>query len=526
MNIRNDHGENAPGKDRESNRRRISGIGIMTAHRPQLLERALTSYIKGTTRNGSEIEYVVFDDSKDAGARRASLEVARRIRRQFDVEVRFAGYEERAAYVRRLCEYSSTSAEVLERGVLLSSGYTLGQNRNALLLDSAGTLFLGADDDTICAPALPTGADEGGLRLCAGADPSDYWCFRNFEEAREWVRFVETDLLEAHERLLGRNVIELEAGGVLENINNRPPDIRLSERVGSSGSTVKITLNGLLGDCAWGTPFGLWHEPMGYLAFEGASLERLTSSEEFYRQAILSRQLLRVTTGPVLSDLSLSMLTVWGLDNREVLPPNLPNHRGQDLVFGQILWKCFNEAVCGHVPLALIHDPIPPRRFWPGELTRSAAGVDLCRVVIEAFRLCEFRDHEATPALRLKALGRHLVGLSELPEKALGERLKERLYESNRRFERAMRERAQEVLGRAAYYADDVVRFLEKLRMSEAREDYWIPLDMFSIDGLAAAGTRVRLAFRQFGELIERWPSIIQAAKILRHHGVRVSVPV
>lgn len=491
-----------------------------------LLERALRSYIAHTSGNRRGLEYIVFDDSKDAGAQRASLEVARKIRQQFNVEVRFAGCEERSAYMRRMRDCSGVCAEVLKHALLLTNGYTLGQNRNALLLDSVGELFLCADDDTICDPAVWPGAQEDALRLCAGEDPADFWCFRDFTEARESVRFVEVDLLEVHERLLGKNVGELNPGSALGTLGDAPEALQLSERIGRSGATVRITLNGLLGDCAWGSPFGLWHAPMGYLAFEGASLQRLLSSEQFYREVILSRQLLRITTCQVLADVSFSMLTFWGLDNRQMLPPNLPNHRGQDLVFGQILWRCFNDVVYGHVPLALVHDPIPPRRFWAGEMTRSAAGIDLCRLLIEAIGLCEFQEHEVTPSERLRALGKHLASLERCPAKALRERLKERLHESNLRFERKMKERTQAVLEGCSYYADDVAGFLEKVKKSEAREDYCIPLDLWSTDGTAGAETRVRQALRQFGELLECWPRIIEAAKTLRGHGVRVSVPV
>ena len=123
--------------------------------------------------------------------------------------VRFASSEERVAYARRLSECSPVPAEVLEYGLLLSKGYTLGQNRNALLLDSAGTLFLCVDDDTICTSRLPPGASDEVLRTCSGADPSEFWCFRDFAEASASVPIVENDLLEAHERLLGKNVAEL-----------------------------------------------------------------------------------------------------------------------------------------------------------------------------------------------------------------------------------------------------------------------------------------------------------------------------
>jgi hypothetical protein len=264
---------------------------------------------------------------------------------------------------------------------------------------------------------------------------------------------------------------------------------------------------------------------MGYLAFEGPSLERLARSEASYRAAIQSRQLLRVTASPALADASFSMLTFCGLDNRELLPPNLPSQRGQDLVFGQILWRCFVDAVFGHVPFALVHDPAPARKFWPGELTRSAAGIDLCRLTIEAIGLLEFRPEEIAPPDRLQALGRHLVRLAELPGKTLGEILTEGLRESNRRFERAIKARVPQTRT-AAHYVDDVAGFFAKLKQSEAREDFWVPLDLWTTDGPAKAEMRARQSLREFGELLYHWPAIVGAARMLRQDGVRVSVPV
>ena len=494
----------------------------MTASRKELLQRALASYIQETKKTGRDIEYVVFDDSKDAQSRSASLEVAKNARRRFDVEVRFAGFEERAAYVRRLRDCSSLPAGVLEFGLLLTSGYTLGQNRNAMLLDSVGKLFLCVDDDTICSPRSPPATNEQGREICSDADPSEFWCFRDFAEALRSAAIVEHDVLEAHEQLLGKNVADLPLSGA----HASPQDGKTSSpRLQRPENTVRVTLNGLVGDCAWGSPFGLWHEPMGYLAFTGSSLARLTRSEEIYQQAIQSRQLMRATSCRVLADATFSMLTFWGLDNRELLPPNLPINRGQDIVFGQILWKCFDDVVFGHVPLALVHDPVQPRRFWPGEVTRSAAGVDLCRLMVEATRLCKFHEHSCDPARRLQTLGQHLMGLAELSGKALQEKLTERLRESNRRFERVLEQQALEVTA-CSGYSSDLARFLEKLRKSEAREYYWIPFDLWSVAGPAATETRLRETFKKFGTLLALWPSIVKAARELLSRGIRLSVPV
>jgi hypothetical protein len=252
----------------------------------------------------------------------------------------------------------------------------------------------------------------------------------------------------------------------------------------------------------------------------------LISSEDLYQQALLSRQLLRVTTSEMLSDFAFSMLTFCGLDNCEMLPPNPPKQRGQDLVFGQILLKCFPGAVSGHVPVALGHEPIPPRKFWPGEITRSAAGVDLCRLIIEAVSDCEFQPGEITAGQRLQALGHHFLRIARLPDKSLAKFFERRLYESNRHFAQKIIARMESLPAAQTSYATDVNRYFQKLRASEAREDYWIPLDLWSVDGAASAVRRLRENFTDFGRLLDAWPGTFEAAKLLRREGVRLSVPV
>ena len=500
----------------------IAQVGIMTADRPSLLKRALESYI-AKVKADREVEYVVFDDSKDAAGRNASLEVAKEARRKYNVHVRFAGREERAEQVRRLCEYAGESPAILTGGLLLENGYTLGQNRNALLLDSAGVACFFADDDTLCTPVLPPVIEKTKIKISSGEDPSDYWCFTNLHQARARTKTFESDFLAAHEELLGKTIGQLE-GRVVAGESLRSGLVH--QRLENPGSTVRITFNGLLGDCGWGTPFGLWHEPMGYLAFTGASLQRLIHSEEFYRHVITSRQLLRVTTREMISDFSFSMLTFCGLDNREMLPPNPPRQRGQDLVFGQILLRCFEAALSGHVPLALGHEPVPSRRFWPGEITRSAGGVDLCRLLIETVGDCEFQSGEITADQRLQALGRHFLGIAALPDKSLAEFFKKRLYESNRRFRQQIMARMESLPVMGEAYAADVARYFQNLCAGEIRETYWIPLDLWSIDGAGSAIRRLRENLVDFGRLLGVWPATFHAAKLLRQDGVRLSVPV
>src|SRR5262249_31384562 len=81
MNTLDVHGKNPPLGCSGETGRFISGVGILTADRPALLGRGLNSYIKNAAKHLRQVEYVVFDDSKDAANRHASLEVARALAR-------------------------------------------------------------------------------------------------------------------------------------------------------------------------------------------------------------------------------------------------------------------------------------------------------------------------------------------------------------------------------------------------------------------------------------------------------------
>jgi hypothetical protein len=146
-------------------------------------------------------------------------------------------------------------------------------------------------------------------------------------------------------------------------------------------------------------------------------------------------------------------------------------------------------------------------------------------VLIEAIALSEAAPRDMAGPERLQALGQHLTRLANLSDLSLGELLTERLRSANRRFEQELTERAARGALVASPYAADVARFFERVRASEARRDYWIPLDLRSTDGVAGAESRTRDILRRVGELLVQWPAIVGAARILREQGVRVSVP-
>ena len=192
---------------------------------------------------------------------------------------------------------------------------------------------------------------------------------------------------------------------------------RLAARLAAGGARVRVSFTGLAGDCGWGAPFGFWGVPLGYLLLEGEGLRRLTRDAAAYRAQCTSRELIRATTRAAIGDATFGMTTFVGLDLRGLVPPYLPVRRGQDVLWVQTLEACFDDALFGHVPCVLRHEPGEPRRFTPGELFRSATGLDLARVFIALLRSADLATLPGG-APRLGALGQPDTGHAALAELA------------------------------------------------------------------------------------------------------------
>jgi hypothetical protein len=488
-------------------------LGIVTQSRPEALSRALAGYLDNAARHGRDVEVVIVDDSPSAAARadcRRALGAEARAR---GARILYAGAEEKAAFANALV--ARGLAPDLVRFALSPERETAqaaGANRNALLLHTAGSAVFSADDDTVCrVAAAPSPA--AGVRLSSGHDPADHWFFPDREAALDAVTFVDRDVLGLHEELLGRGAASLGpvdtggAGGALRR------------RFEAGAGEVLVTFNGLLGDSGWGAPFGFWHAPMGYLAMRGASLARLAASESGYRLACESREILRVVDRPHVGDAAFSMTTFAALDNRRPLPPFCPLGRGQDNVFGASVSLCFPGALFGHLPWALVHAPVEARRFWPGEMTRSAAGVDLGRVVLECLRSVD-PGAVASPAARMAALGGHLVALGALPQPDFDAFVRARLRASGGAFLAWLDERLAAERGAPAWWAADVAAYRSALAEAIERPDYGVPLDLRGPD----AAARCRALVGRFGALLAAWPDVVGAAAELRRAGHGLAV--
>ena len=222
-------------------------------------------------------------------------------------------------------------------------------------------------------------------------------------------------MLASHERLLGRraaNVIfEAEAAGLLDLSRLDPALQSLLER---RDCFVAVTTTGICGDSGAGNQKTL-------LLLEGPDRERLMRSDDAYRSAVSSREVLAVASRYQLSGLPFLMTPCVGLDNRELLPPFFPLFRNSDGLFGRTLRAFRPEALIGRLPIAVAHFPPEGRRYHPEAVTDvSCNAPELMELLIRSFGKLT-GSYGATQ--RLDAFGRYFEELGALAPPEFSQRL-------------------------------------------------------------------------------------------------------
>ena len=202
-------------------------------------------------------------------------------------------------------------------------GPTMGANRNAILLRTAGTVLLTVDDDTICEPrTVPGAAFSGRLRIGNETNPSAFWFFPTREAALRFTRTVDVDVAGAHEALLGwpvSTLIDPATGGVAVDLDGAC--VHVLRGIWSGKARVAITLNGVVGDS------GMYSSGNLRLIADPGSRARMLASAATYNCALTSRELLRQAEAATVCHPGPLMGGCVGLDNRLLLPPFFPAYR-------------------------------------------------------------------------------------------------------------------------------------------------------------------------------------------------------
>ncbi|MBN9420500.1 MAG: HAD-IIIC family phosphatase [Candidatus Eremiobacteraeota bacterium] len=459
----------------------IESLAIPTAGRPQAVLRAVTSFHQHLREHGRPTPIVVSDQSAPAQSRE-TREMLSDLARQQQIDLHYLGSQEQQELRRDLVGAGFEPALIH----FAFGGHELqgcGSNRNLLLLLGDGARYFTVDDDTL-ASHLIFGDLQAPVRYCRGREAEDV---SYASESRPPQPGSRPDLLTLHETLLGRLGVELGDWPQLP-----------------AEAWVAATFNGLHGDCGLGAPFGIWEEPLGILALNEPSRQRLVEQEAHYRASLLSRRHLRLPPVSAVSDGACSLSTFMGLDATRLLPPWCPVLRGTDRVFPVLVKAILPSALLGHLPVAAPHEPLVERRFSPGELFRNTGGIDVSRLLLECIQLWE-PGTATTPEDRLRSLGGYL---KELARADLGEVLGPVLQRRNDLWASSLLESSG-----PAWWRDDVSQYLDRVNQAQRQADYWIPVDLRAIVGRDRAVEKSVESLRWLGELLQSWPDLLEAGR-------------
>jgi hypothetical protein len=484
----------------------LSTIVIPTRDRVPLLRRAISGYAENCARHGRRADFVVADDSAGLGTRRDCLAMLGQLSRHLDIDIFYAGTKEKSAFISRLASAGGIPGEVVRFACLpgRGSGVTVGANRNALLLDTAGERILSVDDDTVCKVAVPPGRAEG-IDLHSGGNPLELWFFQDREEALTAVRYAEEDVLGRHGHYLGAAPAPALAAAGPESFRHCDP--ALLRRVRAADSRIRVTANGVTGDCGWDNPdFHLFQD--------GATFARLVSSPDGFRVARVTREMVQAVTRTTITaggDPKFAMC--MGLDNTDLLPPFLPAGRAEEVAFGAILTACFSHVYAAHLPMLVQHDPAARKRF-PAEGMFTISPGSWLQSCIAQFDA----GLAASPATRLPRLGHFLTDLGQLPDRAFDEFARLIAWTSMGGLIGSLEDRLAGPEPVPAYWAREARQFIARARRNAlAPAEEWYA----SVGGREA----LKQLLQQFGQVLIWWPAIAGAARELRAAGDRLALP-
>lgn len=360
---------------------------MSTCDRPEALHKGLTGLIGNLNRHGRTPRLLIVDDSSDSESTKKSKDVTLSFSSAYGGQIEFVDREDRATLARNVSEEKNVPKEVIEFALLgdKTSMTTAGSVQNTFLLKTRGEKILLVDDDAIFNFFHPKIKEEPFFEI---QNVFDYHFLKNNEKVSDFFETVDVDLLALHEDILGQN-----AATVLGEFT---PDY-------IEDATVLDTYMGFYGDSPMEShmPLLLW--PRVYEKLKGISSEEYMAIKESSR-IIQSPPALTLYQGPICITL------IVGIDNASLVPPFMPNGRGQDFIFGTMRWRAFPHALSAYIPILIGHErPEKEARITSYDAVREMTKMN--RVFSQIIRTIPVVDTDQIQ--NLATIGAYLVDMGQ-----------------------------------------------------------------------------------------------------------------
>jgi len=505
----NSHASDAP--------RSVNWLAIPTGGRVECVTRAVASYVTNMKDFGRQCKILVIDDAKGFPGNSSCREMLSSVDTDRLRGISYAGAGEKAAFMELLSNGGAVPREVVDyllRGSKYS-GRNAGANRNAVLLQTLGTMVLSVDDDTVCAAGRV--ADATTKLVVAGHDSAEEsWCFAGTNDAHCFVKSARLDVLAEHEVFLGRSLPSITQAAALTGGNLDLDGMcgHLFESMLSGHGRIALTCNGAVGDSGF-------HSDLGLVSHRSRETRaRIQQLNDSYQTITRSRKIVRQAPCATITHVdAFSVGMFLGMDNRgldagTLLPPFMPDFDNEDGVFARTVAACCPGAYAGHLPFTLVHDP-PVDRQYAADRDTTYRMCDVLGWCLSAWRPAGTGSSSYQP---IAALGLWFQELASRQSAELAEFLTIMACSHRSSQIESLESLLAEDGYMPEYWAADLSSRIEAMRLA-SEYDFSRPGDLLVSDDEEVMPA-IQSVLTSYGRLLEWWPAITQRAQALADDGI------
>ncbi len=467
----------------------LGGIAIRTADRPELLSRLLASAEALEARGAPRRRWLVFDDSRHPAHEEANRATVARCR---SLDVAHRGRGEAASLEEELrAQFPHAQGEI---AWLLGAGSateaTYGRPLNHALLCFAGRAFISVDDDVILDARAPALGEPG----FAVGDAADELVWYDDAEAlwRDCAPMA-LDPLAAHSSWIGMPLAaawaraEKDAGPLAEigvaaaQAQRFAPDARVlfthNHACGDPGSTIL---------------------PLQLLALPQRSRQWLVAHPRAAASAFAQRIAWRGQTRLRLAPRRvLTLTTLAGIDNSQLMPPAARAHRNEDVLLGMLAQITHPHGWIVDLPFGVPHLRLPAKHWLPPTVSFMQEPLHVLYALLDEHAA---RVLAESPQQRLAAAGALLLDAAAMNDGAWSEMLLHHACDEGSRTLFALSEQLD-----AADTTPQWKALLVPWLKSPA-----LAIDADALRGRVLAPSVVRSIAAAYGRAIAAWPQLWQ----------------
>ena len=270
---------------------------------------------------------------------------------------------------------------------------------------------------------------------------------------------------------------------------------------GLRAATVIATVAGCTGDLGFASPLPI----MMQLGLNNAHV----STPHGYAHALQSRI---GSYGPqkhIVSTTPFFRGGHFGLDTRHMVPPFSPHGRGEDIVFGVLLFHMYGPGGICHIPAQVEHLPKSATAFSPGAVSSILHRFN--DIVVLLLNSIDEVFDDMSPDEILVRIGRHIERIARYPISRYRAFVKDRFDYATDIFEQILSSIRARLPGELKVFDADADQLLHARRMFARNRNLGVASDLPGSDDSDAQERHLR-TMEQFGTMLRLWPDLWRAS--------------